>query len=616
MAQIMIAVVGVLNESLTESLKGFYKMRKAYTTLDTIARMEERYLQTRRLPKARTAPANLDLEKHSLTTAAAAPPLRPSGKHTSKSDQDLHRSIAGLKLADESQSTPGSVPSSNSSTAGETLTHDTESEDIFSHPIDAFIHSGASLCLGMLLTMLSTLPPTFSRLLAIVGFRGDKERGLRMLWQASKAHSLIGAVAGLGILAYYNGFIRLLDIIPDATSDDESGVEGYPMEQLLGLLNTMRVRFPRSKLWLLEEARMKSANRNVEGALELVKNSSKSPLKQVEALQTFEKSMDSMYLHKYEDCAKYFIEVSLKKLFLLTLTILIQCNIQSTELNSWSPALYFYIAGSAYVVLYREKLDTDPAAAEVYAEKAREYLRKSPTVAGKKRLMARQLPFEVFVTRKVARWEARAKERKVDLVDAVGVDPIEEMIFLWNGYSRMGAVSMEESLRKLDWSESKLNRHNDEDEKAIIHLLRAAILRSLRRHAEAKDILKQKVLVLDRSIFKGNLRDNWVLPAAHFEVAANLWMERPGYVSTHISPFEDTTTSSLSQLDEKRKEEQQESGEVGDSSIIERQKVRECDEHLEKAAKWESYDLDTRIGLKVTAARDAIRKWYASHPVE
>lgn len=306
MAQIMIAVVGVLNESLTESLKGFYKMRKAYATLDAIVRMEERYLQNNRPPKSRTAPANLETEKHAL----AIP--KPSGKHTaSKSDQDLRRNIAELKLVDETQSTPTSAPSSNaSSVLGETLTHDTDSADVFSHPIDSFIHTGASLCLGMLLAMLSTLPPTFSRLLAVVGFRGDKERGLRMLWQATKAHSLIGGVAGLGILGYYNGFIRLLDIIPDATPDDEEGVEGYPMDRLLGLLDTMRARFPRSQLWLLEEARMKSANRDVEAAFEILKNSTKSALKQVEALQAFEKSMDSMYLHRYEDAAKYFIEVS------------------------------------------------------------------------------------------------------------------------------------------------------------------------------------------------------------------------------------------------------------------------------------------------------------------
>lgn len=310
MAQIMIAVVGVLNESLTESLKGFYKMRKAYATLDGIVRMEERYLQSRRLPKSRTAPADLMVEKSPVSAKR-----RSSGVHISKSDQELHRSIAELKLADdESHSVPASTRSSEPGTpVGETLTHDPEWADLFSHPIDAFIHSGASLCLGMLLAMLSTLPPTFGRLLAIVGFRGDKERGLRMLWQASKSRSLIGAVAGLGILGYYNGFVRLLDIIPDATKEDELGIEGYPIDRLKTLLNTMRAQYPRSQLWLLEEARMKSANRDVEGAAEMLKNSEKSPLKQVEALQAFEKSMDSMFLHNYEDCAKFFLEVSAPK---------------------------------------------------------------------------------------------------------------------------------------------------------------------------------------------------------------------------------------------------------------------------------------------------------------
>lgn len=303
MAQIMTAVVGVLNESLTESLKGFYKMRKAYATLDGIVRMEARYVQAL---KSRTAPAALLTEK-----SPPSPKRKPSGAHISKSDQDLHKSLADLKLADDQpHSMPASTRSSESGTPlGESFTHDPELGDLFSHPIDAFIHTGASLCLGMLLAMLSTLPPTFSRLLAIVGFRGDKERGLRMLWQASKSSTLIGAVAGLGILGYYNGFVRLLDIIPDATETDDLDIEGYPTERLKTLLNNMRTRYPNSQLWLLEEARMKSGNRDAEGAIEMLKNSKKSPLKQVEALQAFEKSMDSMFLHNYGDCAKFFLEV-------------------------------------------------------------------------------------------------------------------------------------------------------------------------------------------------------------------------------------------------------------------------------------------------------------------
>lgn len=251
------------------------------------------------------------------------------------------------------------------------------------------------------------------------------------------------------------------------------------------------------------------------------------------------------------------------------------------------------------MILYRQASTTDPTAAKAYAEKATECLRKAPTVAGKKRLMARQLPFEVFVTRKIAKWEARAKGLKVDLVDAVGVDPIEEMNFLWNGYSRMKADGLQESLRRLEQSEEDVLRP-EEDEKAISQLLRAAILRALRKHAEAKEILKQNILDIDKNVFKGHLRDNWVLPAAHFELAANLWMERPSYVPTHASPWDPKPAAK----------------EVSEGELVstERKQVQECDEHLEKVAKWESYDLDTRIGLKVTAAREAIRKWYASHP--
>lgn len=212
--------------------------------------------------------------------------------------------------------------------------------------------------------------------------------------------------------------------------------------------------------------------------------------------------------------------------------------------------------------------------------------------------MARQLPFDVFVTRKIAKWEARAKDWNVSLVNAIGVDPIEEMIFFWNGHSRMTEPQLEESLSRLAWCESDANAtwsREGPEEKAILDLIRAAVHRSLHHYDKAKQTLKTSVLNHDKALFKGHLKDDWVLPAAHFEMAANLWMERPTYQALHGLSDPASTES-------------------GEKKVVnEKEQVRECKEYLEHAARWDSYELDARIGLKVTAAIEAVNKWESTH---
>lgn len=190
-------------------------------------------------------------------------------------------------------------------------------------------------------------------------------------------------------------------------------------------------------------------------------------------------------------------------------------------------------------------------------------------------------------------------------MDAIGIDPVEEMIFFWNGYNRMTADQLEKSLENLSWSDSgnNTNWHREVlDEHAILSLLRAGVLRSLGRHDAAKSLLQKDVLPHDRTLFKGNFKDDWTCPTAHYEMGANLWMERYAYkpqVSIHgsakepdIAPVED-----------------EESREEHDAA-----KVKECKEWLDKAARWERYDLDSQIGLKVTSGEEAVRKWEAAHP--
>ncbi|PYH46244.1 TTC39/IML2 family protein [Aspergillus saccharolyticus JOP 1030-1] len=563
MAQLMSAVVGVLNESLTESIKGFYKLRKAYITLDAILKMEQKFII-----QERGSGSSTPTEMGSSSTKLPGPSVARTAPASPVDSAGLSEQLSGLTVSGSTETL---------TTNSDMLNLDPES-DIFKNQIDVFVHSGANFCFGLLLVLISMVPPVFSKLLGIIGFHGDKERGLKMLWQASKFHNLIGGLSAFAILGYSNGFVRYCDIMPDPASPDD--VQGYPQERLEALLALMRQRFPKSQLWLLEESRMNAANRRLDVALELLCGEERSPLKQVEALRIFERSLNAMYLHRYELCAKSFIEC--------------------VELNSWSRSLYYYIAGASHLSRYRSLSTTDAAAAAQHADKATEYFRMAPPLAGKKKFMARQLPFDVFVSRKIAKWEARAKEWKVSFIEAVGVDPIEEMIFFWNGHSRMTQAQLEESLTKLAWSEGPANKERwareGPEEKAILQILRAAVYRAMRRHDEAKELIQTGIFSQDKAQFTGQLRDNWIYPVAHFEMAANLWMERPTYQALHGQAVAAEGT-----------------GGEGDAVQLERRQVRECKEHLEKAAKWESYELDARIGLKVTAAMGAVQKWESTH---
>ncbi len=145
----------------------------------------------------------------------------------------------------------------------------------------------------------------------------------------------------------------------------------------------------------------------------------------------------------------------------------------------------------------------------------------------------------------------------------------------------MDEQQLNASMTALDWSPNPNSNptwpRESLDEHAIHAVLRAAVLRNSHRHADARTILKQEVLAHDRALFKGHLRDDWTCPTAHYEMAANFWSERDG---------------------------------SGSGKDVER--VRECGECLEKVARWEGYDLDARIGLKVTTAQDTLKKYGAA----
>ncbi|OTB15841.1 hypothetical protein K445DRAFT_22160 [Daldinia sp. EC12] len=559
-AQLMSAVVAVMNESLTEALKGFYKLRKAFVTLDGLVQAETAYLKRNGIHSGSSSDTDTDLEFVDADEAhpGAQTPLDYGG-HLAKGVNAAEKELSQLSL-------------NSNGTAKRSSTK--RSSDIFTNLTDIFVHSGANMAYGVLLTILTLVPPAFSRLLSIIGFRGDRERGLQLLWQSSNFNNINGAVGSLVLLSYYHGLLSAADILPFENDNEKSATVGYPKAKCIALLGQMRARYPDSGLWRYEEGRVLANSKNLRGSLDILKSNTESKMRQVLAINNFEMALSSMFIHDYSDMRDNFL--------------------RCMEINDWSPTLYYYIAGIAEVEIYRNAFHGGAKESEIqlHKKKADELLRKGPTLAGKKRFLAKPMPFEQFVVRKMQKWEERSKALGIDLVDAIGPSPSEEMTYLWNGMKKMQPSELEFSNRVLSWDrltapeEARKKIEAELDEEAVRNVCRAAVARSLGNLDEARELL-DSVLAMDRLAFKGPTKDDYALPAANYEMAVLAWVEV-------------------------QKPELRRDNDRGDEKEWLREKVEECQAWLDKVANWGTFTLDARIGMRVQTGMDTL-SWYKKH---
>ncbi|KAL6803065.1 hypothetical protein GGI42DRAFT_19874 [Trichoderma sp. SZMC 28013] len=584
--QLMGAVVGVLHESLVEAMRSFYKLRKAFLTLDAIVASEAKIFGKTATPGS--SRMSLEGSTSASTSTGDASSTESSASTLSSSDleasADSSRSPSGQQTPSDQADTDPTSPTSaaqqleklnlgkledTSKLSLRSKDSDLSSDVELDNPVDKFIHSGANMCFGVLLLILSLIPPAFSRILSIVGFHGDRSRAVKMLWKSAVHSNINGAVAGMMLLAYYNGLLGAADILP-APKDYDADAEavGPPIEKCEKLLADMRARYPDSRLWRVDEARMLANERKLTEALDLLKTGKESKMKQVAALNNFELSLNCMFSYDWELMRSSFLKC--------------------LEVNDWSPSMYYYMAGCASLELYRNAVHSgDKDEARRQKNKTEEYYRKAPTVIGKKRLMARQLPLETFLQRKIQKWEDRAKALGIDLADAIGSSPALEMCYVWNGQKRMGTEQLEKGLDYLDWERCTASKEDvakiqaEKDEMAVWAVSRASLLRGAEKLDEARALLNEKVVDLDRSVFKGASKDDYVLPAAIYELGAIAWAEC-------CNPPE---------------------GEEKEILEYRRKKMLECEEQINKVKVWEAYTLDARIGMRATSGLETLA-WF------
>lgn len=287
------------------------------------------------------------------------------------------------------------------------------------------------------------------------------------------------------LLSYYHSILELVDIQPHAADFDESAEPyGTPHDKTASLLAVMRARFPDSRMWLIEEAKGLAVDKNLPAALAKLDSGAPSKMKQITAINDFALSVFSMSAQEWVLMRKYFL--------------------RCLEVNDWSSALYYYMAGAASLELYRDAHHNgDATEAKVEKEKAEMYFRKINEVAAKKKFMARQLPFETFIQRKLAKWEERAKALGLDLADAVAVSPALEMIYMWNGQKYMSAAEYERAEKNLAWSRltapaDKVDKLKERDEMGVYAVCFSSILRGANRLGEARKLVDEEVLAHDK----------------------------------------------------------------------------------------------------------------------
>ena len=414
-----------------------------------------------------------------------------------------------------------------------------EEYDLHQATIDEFIASGANLCYGILQVVLSLIPPAVGAVLSVVGFKGSREEGLRLIWKATRQRNVHGCIGLLALMFYYDGPFQFTDDdfdIPASSKDAENSEISltrsytnpsdfnsmsndkllHPGKLLEDSLLQARALFPHSALWLLNEARMLSSRGRLSDAMNLMESIDVNDIhmRQVKVLMVFDKANTMVNLHDFERAAEELI-------FL-------------TGFSDWSHGFYTYFAGCCYLEKWRmcELGLIKSENSQIYRERAEKLILSAPDLLAKKTFRSKNLPLDRFMTRKVEQYKVvQSKLGCKFLVDAIATSPIHEIMYFYNGYNRMNNDGLVLTKRLLTEYTNKAIELHDPDQELINNLLLAITLRRLNEHEKGCKILDENVLPKLFTLQNGKVKyikkdnDPWAYPTAFYERALFAWKE-------------------------------------------------------------------------------------------
>ena len=515
-------------------------------------------------------------------------------------------SASSTSTNNNSNNVPTPPGSDNSDQPVQLLSEDL---DVYQATIDEFIHSGVNLCFGILQVVLSLLPPAIGAVLSVIGFKGSREDGLRLVWKATKQRNVHGCIGLLALMFYYDGPFQFTDAdfdipatqttsSPNNSSSSSSSHSPYnisrssrsnsrsstlstsmsklklnsqeemdsptllhPGKILENALLQARALFPNSALWLLNEARMLSGKGRLREAVQLMDSIdvNQIQMRQVKVLMIFDRAITLVHLHEFDRAAEDLISL--------------------VDISDWSHALYTYFAGCCYLENWRMCQmglldDSNSKGSKWYEERAKELIFSAPNHLGKKTFKSKNLPLDRFMLRKVEQFKSLQRQLGVENpLDAIATSPVHELAYFYNGYNRMTKDGLELTMKMLTEYENPAIRLRDTNQELIKDLLTSLTMRRLGEIEDGCKILDERVLpkILTVDPNNGKVKyikkneDPWAYPTALYERALFCWK--------------------LNGMDG----------------------LHECKEWLTRAQNYaDDYELSTRIGMKIKAALDRV----------
>ncbi|AET40708.1 uncharacterized protein Ecym_6332 [Eremothecium cymbalariae DBVPG len=540
------ALMMMLSPSVVENTKALFKFRKAYQMLrelhERVNKAEDKAEDSKwkmsHLPQGERSRAS------SESTNTSTSVFGSSKLYEGKLDNEILALMTHTYKLRTARLRDGGVGSDSLAGAGiavETL-KDLSGTEINGSTIDImsiagenqktirdFINSGVDLCFGIQQVVLSLLPPTLETVLFIIGFRGARSEGLRLVWEATKYRDVHGAVALFGLLIYYEGPTPSVDsefdVPPSKLNKQDQGTSRAqddlgvftlikPTNMLEEALHEVRRRSPKSPIWLLQESRILSSKGKHQEAIDLSYSidASKIGMPQVKTFLIFDRINNLVAVQEYEKAA--------------------EDSLSLTDVAPSNKAFFTYYAGCCYLECFRLcELDLlDRKKQDFYRKRANDLIFSSISFFPEK-FGCRVFPLDRFVLRKVRKFQETQKRLGLkEPISAIAISPVHELNYLFTGFGRMTTEHTKMTYKVLTEYTNPAINAGDPNEEMIRQFLLALCFRNLGSIDTGCRILDEKLIPLVCRIHTNgkvkyikNTADPWLYPTILYERALFCW---------------------------------------------------------------------------------------------